>query len=131
MSDTTGLHISTGSSLGLRPRSRLIIRMAFFGATHLFLSQDLVDSSKLKGIFKMWGNHVQGYMVDESREKCLNLAMNEDSFINYLRKDQASTNRVWLGCLIICLLLCFLATFRLGTQSLQRSVSRCKMRLLE
>lgn len=60
------------------------------------LSQDIemncikgvVKSSELTGIFKMWGQHMVGYRVDELNKKCVNHAIDEMSFINYVRSKQ-------------------------------------------
>ena len=36
----------------------------------------------------MWGQHMVGYRVDELNEKCVNHAIDEVSFINYVRNKQ-------------------------------------------
>ena len=53
----------------------------------LFL-QDVVKSSELKGIFKMWGRHMVGYRVNELSNKCVYHAIDEISFIDYVRNKQ-------------------------------------------
>ena len=53
-----------------------------------FVTQDVVHSSKLRGVFKMWGKNMVGYRVDESNQKCVNHAIDEISFINYIRNKQ-------------------------------------------
>ena len=63
----------------------------------LFLSQDVVQSSELNGIFKMWGKHMLGYIVDESNKKCLNYAIGELSFIEYLRNKVSKPRTIGRG----------------------------------
>ena len=36
----------------------------------------------------MWGQHMVGYRVDELNKKCVNHAIDEMSFINYVRSKQ-------------------------------------------
>ena len=52
------------------------------------LTQGVAKNSELTGIYKMWGKHTVGFKVDEYNKNCVNHAIDEVSFIDYVRERQ-------------------------------------------